>query len=98
MVTYAPPISSTFQPAGRKETLRQKARGGTWHLNFRKFIYQFMHLLVLHWFKLLWVYLATREADKCISLAHLCVVMYSITMEVYSAWIGDNYGSLPSFQ
>ena len=28
----------TFQPAGKKETLRQKARGGTWHLNFRKFI------------------------------------------------------------
>ena len=59
--------------------------------------YQFMHLM-LHWFQILWLYLAMGEADKCISLAHLCVVMYSITMEVYSAWIGDNYGSLPSFQ
>ena len=56
-----------------------------------------MHLM-LHWFQILWLYFAIGEADKCISLAHLFVVMYSITMEVYSAWIGDNYGSLPSFQ
>ena len=33
-----------------------------------------MHLLILHWFKLLWLYLATGEAEKCIPLAHLCVV------------------------